>query len=589
MNASLAILACAAALAVGAGGADGGGHDAFDDLETVDDLRRLEAALVETAARVAPTVVNLRSLGSRGGSTGSGVVITPDGLVATCGHFGRAAGRRVMATLADGTEIRGTTLGQANVGKLDCGLVRLEVGDRRLACASLGRSATLEPGDWVVTVGYTQGPPESGSRPGLVRAGRVVLNAPDEVLLDAPIDAGDSGGPAFDLRGDVVAINTRCGRQPWQNAATPVDALRDRMTEFCAGLNERDMRPDGADDGDEDVGADFGRIRRSDGRMAVQRGLPLEEVAASAQASMVDVLDSGRHAAYGTVIDDRGHVVTKRSELPDAAPGAEVLLRLPGSRTAMAEVVGSDPALDLAVLHADDLGAPGLAWRRTRPLAPGQAVLVPRFDESGPALGFVSIDRRESERDWQSVPYLGVQTEFVGLGVSAPPDLDGGAKVVEVMPGTAAAAAGLRDGDVVASVDGALIDGARSLRTLLAKRNVGDRVVLRVLRGGEDLSLPARLGQRPARDGGEPGRGNTVTPISRVSTGFGSVFAHDAVVQPNQCGGPVVDLDGNAIGLNIARYDRTATHALDPKTVMKAVDRIIGDAARTREAGSAPR
>ena len=589
MNASLAILACAAALAVGAGGADGEGHDAFDDLESVDDLRRVEAALVETAARVAPTVVNLRSLGSRGGSTGSGVVITPDGLVATCGHFGRAAGRRVMATLADGTEIRGTTLGQANVGKLDCGLVRLDVGDRRLACASLGRSATLEPGDWVVTVGYTQGPPESGSRPGLVRAGRVVLNAPDEVLLDAPIDAGDSGGPAFDLRGDVVAINTRCGWQPWQNAATPVDALRDRMTEFCAGLNERDMRPDGADDGDEDVGADFGRVRRGNGRMAVQRGLPLEEVAASAQASMVDVLDSGRHAAYGTVIDDRGHVVTKRSELPDAAPGAEVLLRLPGSRTAMAEVVGSDPALDLAVLHADDLGAPALAWRRTRPLAPGQAVLVPRFDESGPALGFVSIDRRESERDWQSVPYLGVQTEFVELGVSAPPDLAGGAKVVEVMPGTAAATAGLRDGDVVASVDGAVIDGARSLRTLLAKRNVGDRVVLRVLRGGEDLSLPARLGQRPARDGGEPGRGNTVTPISRVSTGFGTVFAHDAVVQPNQCGGPVVDLDGNAIGLNIARYDRTATHALDPKTVMKAVDRIIRDAARTREAGSAPR
>jgi S1-C subfamily serine protease len=79
-----------------------------------------------------------------------------------------------------------------------------------------------------------------------------------------------------------------------------------------------------------------------------------------------------------------------------------------------------------------------------------------------------------------------------------------------------------------------------------------------------------------------------MTPISAVSTGFGEVFAHDGIVWPEQCGGPVVDLDGNAVGLNVARYDRTATHAIDPKTLMKAVDRVIRDAARTREAGSAP-
>jgi serine protease Do len=74
-----------------------------------------------------------------------------------------------------------------------------------------------------------------------------------------------------------------------------------------------------------------------------------------------------------------------------------------------------------------------------------------------------------------------------------------------------------------------------------------------------------------------------------VSSGFGPVLAHDAIVWPDQCGGPVVDLDGDAVGLNIARYDRTATHALDPKTVMKAVDRITRESARTREAASAPR
>jgi serine protease Do len=66
-----------------------------------------------------------------------------------------------------------------------------------------------------------------------------------------------------------------------------------------------------------------------------------------------------------------------------------------------------------------------------------------------------------------------------------------------------------------------------------------------------------------------------MTPISEVSTGFGDVLAHDAIVWPEQCGGPVVDLDGHVVGLNIARFDRTATHALEAKAVAKAAEAII--------------
>jgi serine protease Do len=582
-----AILAVAATAALATGGA---GTDGHDELETVDDLRRLEGEAVPLASRLLPTVVNLRTRERRATATGSGVVITPDGLVVTCGHLAKESGKRIVALLPDGTELSGVSLGQADHGTIDCGLVKLDTGGRSLDCAPLGRSSAVEPGDWVVTMGYTQGPPEE-ARPALVRVGRVVRSAPGEVLIDAPIDAGDSGGPAFSLNGEVVAVNTRCGRQPWQNAATPIDRLRERMREFLDSRDEEEFRaPTVDDDGPgDDVPTDFLRAGTGSGRLAVQRGLPLEGITAPAMASMLQVTESGRIRCVATAVDSDGHLVTKRSELPAGWRDGAVDLRDAAGRTRTAAVVGTDPALDLAVLRLDGPPLPALRWARSRPLQPGQVLLTPRFDESGPALGFAAIARRESERDMASMPYLGVRTEQVAVDPGAADGRAVGARVEEVVPGSAADAAGLRVGDVVLAVDGEPPAGRMGLRRLLADRSIGERVELQVLRDGRADLVAAELGRRPSSEGGARTRGNTRTAISVVSSGFGHVLAHDGIVWPEQCGGPVVDLDGEAVGINIARYDRTATHALDPKTVMKAAERIIRDSARTREAGSAPR
>ena len=564
------------------------GHDPFDSLESVDDLRRLESRVTQLAAKLRPTVVNLR-LGGRGAaSTGTGVVISPDGLVATCGHVGQRAGRRVTAMLADGTVLEGKTLGQANEGALDCGLVQLDAGGRSLACAPLGTSADAEAGDWLIAVGFTQGPP-SEPRPALVRVGRIVRNTPDELLFDAPIDAGDSGGPSFNLRGEVVAVNSRCGRQPWENAATPIDRLRERMWEFRDGLDERLMRSPLAPGGQgEDVRTNFARSAAEGTRMAVQRALPFDDIVAKARASMVRVMDGKASVCYGTVVDGDGHAVTKRSQLPEGWQDGSVQLETAGGEALTASVVGVDRTLDLAVLRIPACPVPPIEWKRPGPIVPGQVLLTPRMNRNGPALGFAAIERRESERDWSMTPYLGVRTEPATDGELRAAGADSGARIEEVVQGTAADAAGLKVGDLILAVDGAAIDGRFGLRRSLGERSAGERVTLSVLRDGAPVDVVAELRRRPSGEGGSSTRGNTMTPISAVSTGFGEVFAHDAIVWPEQCGGPVVDLDGNAVGLNVARYDRTATHAIDPKLLMKAVARVIKDAARTREAGSAP-
>ena len=570
------------AIALVAAPADGGdrasvarGQDRFDRVDSVEELRTLEAEVERVVREVRPAVVLLRTQGGgEGPSSGTGVVISADGLVATCGHVGGRSGRRVEAVLPDGTVLRGRALGQANDGPLDCGLLQLDTQGRMLDAVPLGTSSGLAQGDWLVALGYTQGPPDE-QRPALVRVGRVLHASPREVLFDAPIDAGDSGGPSFNLRGEVVALNARCGHQPWENAATPVDRLRERIWEFRDGHDETAMVLPFTRS-DEPVRTRFVSGTSPDGRLAVQRSAPLRPVADAALRSMFRVMRNGGAVAVATRIDDAGHAVAKASLLPDRSVGAAVALQDAAGVDATAYVVGIDPRLDLAVLAIDGGPATGveLAWNGA--VEPGAVLLSPRFGPNGPALGFAAIEERESDREPWGGPYLGVRSEPLEPADARELGLKVGLRVDEVVPGSAAAEAGVRVGDVIASIDGRPLGGRTALRRAILQREIGDRVELGIIREGERLQVAATLARREDAPGARPARrGNTTTPISEVSTGFGRVLAHDANVWPEQVGGPVLDLDGHVVGINIARFDRTATHALPAATVRDAVRRLL--------------
>lgn len=579
-----AVLAAALSPAVAAGE----GHDAHDDVRSVEELRDLESEFRSLSARLRPSVVMLRLGGRFGGSTGTGVVLSPDGLVATCGHVGGRAGRRVTAVLADGTELSGRTLGQAEVGALDCGLIQLDTEGRALEAAPLGTSSDLARGDWVVAMGFTHGPPER-ERPALVRVGRVLRITADELLFDAPIDSGDSGGPSFNLRGEVVGINSRCGGPSWQNAATPVDRLRERMRQFLDGTDERLTTLDFDERPDPGVRTSFERGGSEHGRMQLQRSLPLDALVAPARASMVRVLDGNATRCFATVVDAEGHAVTKRSQLPEGWQSGEVALESADGGRMAAHVVGTDGPLDLAVLRIDGCTLPPVRWDEAVPVEPGKVLLTPRLGIGTPALGFAAIERRESPPDLSAGPYLGVRTDTATKDELRAGGIGRALRIDEVVPGSGAAAAGVRVGDLLAALDGTEVIDRFALRRMISGKAPGDRVRLSLVRDGGRLEVEAVLGRRQPEGRDGPRRGNTTTPISDVSSGFGEVIAHDGIVWPEQCGGPVVDLDGRALALNVARYDRTATHALDAATVMAAVRRIVdGSRVAAPAAAAAP-
>jgi len=114
-----------------------------------------------------------------------------------------------------------------------------------------------------------------------------------------------------------------------------------------------------------------------------------------------------------------------------------------------------------------------------------------------------------------------------------------GVGISRVYPKSLAARMGLRNGDRLVSINGRDVVDEANLNQILAKLAGGQR----------------------ARCGG---------PFSERRFGFGTVIAHDGVIDPGDCGGPVIDLNGKFVGVNVSRAMRTTTFVV-PASVIQAL------------------
>src|ERR1700758_3018892 len=139
-------------------------------------------------------------------SLGSGFIIDPSGLVATNNHV-IADADEISVILNDGTKLNATLVGKDS--KSDLALLRVHT-DKPLKAVKFGDSDKLRLGQWVIAIG------NPFSLGGTVTAGivsarnRDINSGPYDnyIQTDAAINRGNSGGPLFNLDGDVVGINT---------------------------------------------------------------------------------------------------------------------------------------------------------------------------------------------------------------------------------------------------------------------------------------------------------------------------------------------------------------------------------------------
>jgi serine protease Do len=198
--------------------------------ENLESVRLLEQHVQALLERIRPATVAL--------SGGSGVVVSQDGFILTCAHVNQRPGRLVTVTFPDGKRVKAVTLG--NNHGVDAGMVKI-TDEGEYPFVPMGSSADAQPGQWCLAVGY----PVSFSR-GLqpaVRLGRVSVNKPRMIVSDCAIMGGDSGGPLFDLYGNVIGINSRVNNSLEMNIHVPVDVYRESWDRFIASQDWSDQTP----------------------------------------------------------------------------------------------------------------------------------------------------------------------------------------------------------------------------------------------------------------------------------------------------------------------------------------------------------
>ncbi len=142
----------------------------------------------------------------RSNSLGSGFVIDPSGIVVTNNHVIGDA-NDISVIFSDGTRLKAEIVGKDS--KVDLAVLKVK-SDKPLKAVRFGDSENIRPGDWVLAIGNPFGLGGSVTA-GIVSArGRNIESGPYDnyIQTDASINKGNSGGPLFNMNGEVIGINT---------------------------------------------------------------------------------------------------------------------------------------------------------------------------------------------------------------------------------------------------------------------------------------------------------------------------------------------------------------------------------------------
>lgn len=180
------------------------------------DLEAIQSALTKALPKARAATVCIEV----GEGSGSGVIVSPDGLILTAAHVSGGVKKKVTVIMEDGTKHKAETLGLVS----DTDAAMIQITDKgTYPFIDIDRSESTRLGDWVFAIGHSGG--FDKNRGSVVRIGRLVRIANSTFQSDCILIGGDSGGPLFDLTGKLVGIHSRVGQQLQVNMHVP-------MTEF---------------------------------------------------------------------------------------------------------------------------------------------------------------------------------------------------------------------------------------------------------------------------------------------------------------------------------------------------------------------
>jgi serine protease Do len=393
---------------------------------------------------------------------GSGFIIDANGTVVTNNHVVRNA-RSVSVTLGDGTVLPAKIIGRDP--RTDIAVLKIDAG-HKLPFISLGNSADVEPGQWVIAMGNPFGLGGTVTA-GIVSArGRDIGEGPYDnfIQIDAPINQGNSGGPLFTQDGKVIGINTAIlsptGGSVGIGFAIPSDTVRTVVAQL----------------------EDHGHVTRGFIGVAAQpvtadmsKALDLGNAASG--ALVASVVADGPAAKAGVQPGDVIAAVNNDTVKDPRDLAVDVANVTPGSKATLKVIRnGKTESVDVAV---GTLPGEQTADNASQPGDSGQPKI-------GVALAPLSPRLRNQ------------------LGLS---EQSTGAVVAQVTPGSPADQAGLQPGDVLVGVgDKKVTNPSEAVAALHAATSKGRPLALRIMRDGQASFVAIDLNHAGAgQSDAEPG------------------------------------------------------------------------------------
>jgi serine protease Do len=460
----------------------------------------------------------------------------------------------------------------------------------------------------------------NGPAPGLARFAQLTIEESDEGADDAAPGRprverfefrNDGAGPRYFRNGREVKPGENSGDDEADNPGDPrfrqmqkqmEDLLRRHMGEgsgpgddlfddFFRQMRERNPRQgdgNGNGNGLPDLFRRF-QQQQSDGhaagastryckhhRSVLAEWRPLVK---SARESTVQIKKDNKQVAFGTVVSADGYALTKASEV--TADGLECEFH--DGRIVSAKVVDKLDSYDLALIKLDASGLTPARFSRNDAEV-GTLVAAVGVDEDPLATGIISVAARSLSEKGKGA--LGIQFDTTA-------DESGkGVIIGKVIDDCAACTAGLKTGDVILAVNGTEVDFPFQLQRLVAAMKPGDPVKLRYLRDGNEAQLEFALSSREelAQVQREQARRESGIDLSdrrqldltaqmgsRLSgnaSGYPNAVQSDLTINSQDCGGPVVDVDGNVIAINIARAERVKTYMIPGRVVQSLLSNL---------------
>ncbi len=383
-------------------------------------------------------------------SLGSGFIISTDGFVLTNAHVVEAADE-ITVKLNDKREFKAKVIGSDK--RTDIALLKIEATG--LPAVKFGDANKLKVGEWVIAIGSPFGF-ENSVTAGIVSAkGR---SLPQEnfvpfIQTDAAVNPGNSGGPLFNMRGEVIGINSqiysRTGGFMGLSFAIPIDVANDIANQLKAtGKITRGRIGVVIQPVTKDLAESFG-LGKPTGALvsSVEKGSPAEKAG----------IEAG-----DVILKFDGKTVASSEDLPRVVgttkPGAKAVVQLMRNKVAkeVSVVVGEMP---------DEARS---AQRQQRRGQPGGKPPVEAVSKLGMTLSEPSTQQREQL------------------------NITGGVLVEDVAQG-AAARAGIRKGDIILAVNNQDVKSLEQFGQMVGQFEKGKIVALLVRRGTNALYIPLRI------------------------------------------------------------------------------------------------